>query len=181
MGARRAASRRLPPSSRPCWTRSSRRRPGPKPSRASAGVGALTNLGPLPYPLKTSETEQVHDGGTGQRRPPVKPKRGSRPVEVEGTVKPRVLIVDVSWCMRQTLRLLLSPDFDCALAENGASALAQARQSLPDIIVSDVNMDGMDGYELCRRVRAEPPLQKVPFLFISGHAPRPGMPEAADA
>ena len=96
-------------------------------------------------------------------------------------MKPRVLIVDDSWSMRQTLRLLLAPDFDCALAENGLSALDQARQSPPDIIVSDVNMDGMDGYELCRRVRAEPPLQHVPFVFISGHAPRPGMPEAGDA
>lgn len=96
-------------------------------------------------------------------------------------MKPRVLIVDDSWSMRQTLRLLLSPDFDCAIAEDGASALDQARKSPPDIIVSDVNMEGMDGYELCRRVRAEPALEKVPFLFISGHAPRPGMPEAADA
>ncbi len=96
-------------------------------------------------------------------------------------MKPRVLIVDDSWSMRQTLRLLLAPDFDCALAENGLSALEQARQSPPDIIVSDVNMDGMDGYELCRQVRAEPPLQKVPFLFISGYAPRPGIPEAGDA
>ena len=96
-------------------------------------------------------------------------------------MKPRVLIVDDSWSMRQTLRLLLAPDFDCALAENGLSALDQARQSPPDIIVSDVNMDGIDGYELCRQVRAEPPLQKVPFLFLSGHAPRPGIPEAGDA
>lgn len=102
-------------------------------------------------------------------------------MEVETVVKPRVLIVDDSWSMRQTLRLLLAPDFDCALAENGMTALDQARQNPPDIIVSDVNMDGMDGYELCRRVRAEPHLQKVPFLFISGHAPRPDMPEAADA
>jgi CheY-like chemotaxis protein len=83
--------------------------------------------------------------------------------------------------MRQTLRLLLSPEFDCALAENGPSALDRARQSPPDIIVSDVNMDGMDGYELCRRVRAEPLLQQIPFLLISGHPPRPDMPEAADA
>jgi CheY-like chemotaxis protein len=96
-------------------------------------------------------------------------------------VKPRVLIVDDSWSMRQTLRLLLSPEFDCAIAEDGMSALDQARKSPPDIIVSDVNMEGMDGYELCRRVRAEPPLEKVPFLFISGHAPRPGIPEASDA
>lgn len=102
------------------------------------------------------------------------------PVKVESIVKPRVLIVDDSWSMRQTLRLLLSPDFDCDLAENGASALEQARQQLPDIIVSDVNMGGMDGYELCLRMRAEPPLQQVPFVFISGLAPRPGMVQASD-
>jgi CheY-like chemotaxis protein len=92
-----------------------------------------------------------------------------------------VLIVDDSWSMRQSLRLLLSPDFECALAQDGMAALDQARQQPPDIIVSDVNMEGMDGYELCRRVRAEPPLQKVPFLFISGHAPRGDVPEAANA
>ena len=106
---------------------------------------------------------------------------GPLPVEGESAVKPRVLIVDDSWSMRQTLRLLLSPDFECALAENGATALEEARRQPPDIIVSDVNMEGMDGYELCRRVRAELPLQKVPFIFISGYAPRPGLPEATDA
>jgi CheY-like chemotaxis protein len=96
-------------------------------------------------------------------------------------MKPRVLVVDDSWSMRQTLRLLLTPDFDCTLAENGMSALEQARQNPPDIIVSDVNMDGMDGYELCRQVRAEPALRHVPFVFISGHPPRPGMPQSTDA
>jgi CheY-like chemotaxis protein len=87
-------------------------------------------------------------------------------------VKPKVLIVDDSWSMRQTLRMLLAPEFDCAIAEDGVTALAQAREHRPDIIVSDVSMEGMDGYELCRQVRSEPPLRHVPFLFISGHSPR---------
>ena len=94
-------------------------------------------------------------------------------------MKPRVLIVDDSRSMRQTLRLLLTPEFDCALAESGPAALAHALSHPPDIIVSDVTMEGMDGYELCRRVRAEPPLRAVPFLFLSGHAPRPDAPESA--
>ncbi|ATB28139.1 response regulator [Melittangium boletus] len=93
-------------------------------------------------------------------------------------MKPRVLIVDDSWSMRQTLRFLLAPDFDCALAEDGVSALEHARTHPPDIIVSDVSMEGMDGYELCRRVRAEAPLREVPFLFLSGHEPRPDTPES---
>ncbi len=118
--------------------------------------------------------------GTGQRTLSVGPP-APLSVEVENAVKPRVLIVDDSWSMRQTLRLLLSPDFECALAEDGATALDEARRQPPDIIVSDVNMEGMDGYELCRRVRAEPPLQSVPFIFISGYAPRPGLPESTEA
>ena len=93
-------------------------------------------------------------------------------------MKPRVLIVDDSWSMRQTLRLLLAPDFDCTVAENGQSALTHARTHPPDIILSDVNMEGMDGFELCRRVRAEPPLEQVPFVFLSGYEPRPGTHEA---
>ncbi|MET0403287.1 MAG: response regulator [Cystobacter sp.] len=93
-------------------------------------------------------------------------------------MKSRVLIVDDSWSMRQTLRLLLSPDFDCALAEDGASALQHARSEPPDIVVSDVSMMGMDGFELCRRMRAEPTLQQVPFIFLSGHEPPPGTLEA---
>ncbi len=96
-------------------------------------------------------------------------------------MKPRVLIVEDSWSMRQTLKLLLSPDFECMLAEDGGSALEQARKQPPDLIVSDVTMEGMDGYELCRRVRAEPPLRHVPFLFLSGHAPRVDTGMAADA
>jgi CheY-like chemotaxis protein len=101
---------------------------------------------------------------------------------VESPVKPKVLIVDDSWSMRQTLRLLLAPDFECALAEDGAAALDQARQQPPDIIVSDVSMgEGMDGYELCRRVRAEARLRHVPFLFISGRAPREDAGTSADA
>jgi CheY-like chemotaxis protein len=94
-------------------------------------------------------------------------------------MKPRVLIVDDSRSMRLTLRFLLAPDFDCALAESGFVALEHALSQPPDIIVSDVSMEGMDGYELYRRVRAEPPLREVPFLFLSGHAPRPDAPESA--
>lgn len=96
-------------------------------------------------------------------------------------MKPRVLIVDDSRSMRLTLRFLLAPDFDCALAEDGDAALAHARTHPPDVIVSDVSMAGMDGYELCRRVREETPLREVPFLFLSGHAPDPGTPASGHA
>lgn len=88
--------------------------------------------------------------------------------------KPLVLIVEDSRTMRETLRVLLSLDFECRLAEEGADALAQALARPPALIVSDVEMQGMDGYELLRRVRAEPALAGVQVVLLSGHAPRPG-------
>ncbi|NTX15943.1 response regulator [Myxococcus llanfairpwllgwyngyllgogerychwyrndrobwllllantysiliogogogochensis] len=87
-------------------------------------------------------------------------------------MKPKVLIVENSWTMRETLRLLLSGDFDCAVAANGEAGLALALSQPPDLLLSDVNMEGMDGYELCRRCRQEPALQHIPVVFVSGYAPR---------
>jgi CheY-like chemotaxis protein len=89
-------------------------------------------------------------------------------------VKPKVLIVENSWTMRETLRLLLGSDFDCATAADGATGLAHMLESPPDVLISDVNMDGMDGYELCGRVRSEPRLRHIPIVFVSGYAPREG-------
>lgn len=95
-------------------------------------------------------------------------------------MKPKVLIVENSMTMRETLRLLLSGEFDCTTAADGEVGLAQALIQPPDVLLSDVNMDGMDGYELCRRFRADPLLKHIPVIFISGYPPRtedtPGQP-----
>ncbi|MBJ6759491.1 response regulator [Myxococcaceae bacterium JPH2] len=93
-------------------------------------------------------------------------------------MKPKVLIVENSWTMRETLRLLLSGEFDCTVSADGEAGLALALAQPPDLLLSDVNMDGLDGYALCRRFRAEPSLQHIPVVFVSGYAPRPG--EAAE-
>ncbi|MDC0709884.1 response regulator [Stigmatella sp. ncwal1] len=87
-------------------------------------------------------------------------------------MKPRVLIVENTWTMRETLRLLLSGEFDCSVAPDAESGLAQMRAQPPDLLLSDVGLDGMDGYGLCRQVRADTRLQHIRVLFISGHLPR---------
>jgi CheY-like chemotaxis protein len=87
-------------------------------------------------------------------------------------VKPKVLIVENSRTMRETLRFLLAPEFDCTTAVDGETGLEQALASPPDVLLSDVAMDGMDGYELCRRFRGEPTLKHIPVVFVSGYKPR---------
>ena len=85
---------------------------------------------------------------------------------------PRLLIVEDSLTMRETLRILLSQDFECQVAEDGARGLVQALAAPPDLILSDVEMRGVDGYELVRRVRAQPMLAGCRLVLLSGHAPR---------
>jgi CheY-like chemotaxis protein len=89
-------------------------------------------------------------------------------------VKPQVLIVENTRTMRETLRLLLSGEFDCVVAESGEEGLERMLAQPPELLLSDVNLDGMDGYELCRRVRAEPQFQNIRIAFLSGYPPRLG-------
>ncbi len=78
-----------------------------------------------------------------------------------------VLIIDDSPTMRAQLRSILLGEFDCVSAADGQSALAVALARPPDLILSDLVMPGMDGYELCRRVRAEPSLRDIPLVLMT--------------
>ena len=80
----------------------------------------------------------------------------------------RVLVVDD---LPQNLRLLeavLSPHgFTVVCAESGEEALALLAQQLPDIVLLDIMMPGMDGYETCRRIREEPTTSFVPVVMVT--------------
>src|SRR4051812_17344542 len=78
-----------------------------------------------------------------------------------------ILVVDDAPTMRASLRALLSAEFECVAAATAESALSIAQARPPDLILSDVVMPGMDGYELCRRVRAEPTLRDIPFVLMT--------------
>jgi CheY-like chemotaxis protein len=52
-------------------------------------------------------------------------------------------------------------------ANNGEEGLALARQEVPDLILSDVRMPKMTGYEMCRQIKAEPRTAHVPVVFLS--------------
>jgi CheY-like chemotaxis protein len=94
-------------------------------------------------------------------------------------VKPQVLIVENTRTMRETLRLLLSGEFDIAVSESGEEGLERMMAQPPALLLSDVNLDGMDGYELCRRIRSEPQFRNIRIAFLSGYPPRLGEPLVA--
>jgi two-component system, cell cycle response regulator len=79
-----------------------------------------------------------------------------------------ILIVDDTPVGREILEsLLISPDYQFAFASDGYEALAQAANLIPDLILLDVMMPGMDGFEVCRRLRADPTLAEVPIVMVT--------------
>ena len=58
--------------------------------------------------------------------------------------------------------------YQVALAANGVETLRQAEALTPDVILLDVLMPDMDGFEVCRRLRAKPRLAEVPIILITG-------------
>lgn len=83
----------------------------------------------------------------------------------------RVLVVDDDTTLRMALtRYLEKRGYAVLNASSGAEALQIFEQDSPDLVVSDVMMAEMDGYEFCRRLRASRTGQLVPFIFLSSRA-----------
>lgn len=79
-----------------------------------------------------------------------------------------ILIVDDEPVGRQTLEaLLFAQGYNLVFAANGTEALARASESAPDLILLDVMMPDMDGFEVCERLRADPLLADVPIIMVT--------------
>lgn len=81
---------------------------------------------------------------------------------------PVILIADDVIENVRLLKNLLQDTGQVVFARNGLEALEQARRHRPDIILLDVMMPELDGYETCRRLKAEPGTRDTPVIFITG-------------
>ena len=79
-----------------------------------------------------------------------------------------ILIVDDEPSGRDLLKRLLSVEgYQLALASSGPEALTKAAELTPDLILLDVMMPDMDGFEVCRRLRSDPLLAEVPIIIVT--------------
>lgn len=85
-----------------------------------------------------------------------------------GRAQAVVLIVDDLEVNRVVLEAIIQ-DMGCrpVLAQSGEAALKAAEECLPDLVLSDISMPGMDGYELCRILKGDKRTKNIPVIFIS--------------
>ena len=80
----------------------------------------------------------------------------------------KVLVADDDAINRDVLCELLQPEYTVLLAKNGAQSLERAARHVPDLVLLDVMMPDMSGYEVLRRLRATQATEHVSVIFISG-------------
>ena len=80
----------------------------------------------------------------------------------------RILVIDDDPLMRHIILTALAKDnYDVAEADSGANGLAQAKIARPDLILLDVMMPDLDGYEVCHRLRSSPTTINIPIIMLT--------------
>jgi two-component system response regulator HydG len=83
------------------------------------------------------------------------------------------LVIDDDPTIRSNVvELLMEEGFDATAAENGADGVALAKARVPDVVVCDITMPGLDGYAVLRALREHPSTTHVPLIFLSARAER---------
>jgi DNA-binding NarL/FixJ family response regulator len=92
-----------------------------------------------------------------------------------------LLVDDAPDTVRMLAMALEQSGFTVLVATDGAGALARIAHVRPDVVLLDACMPGMDGFETCRRLRAEPDMASVPILFMTGLGETDRIVEGLDA
>jgi signal transduction histidine kinase len=88
----------------------------------------------------------------------------------------RILVIDDEiWLRDMVHQALVQKGFDVIEAENGTVGIEKARQELPDLVLCDVNMEKVDGYQTLSALRNEPTTAAIPFILMTGLADNAGM------
>ena len=82
--------------------------------------------------------------------------------------KQKILLVDDDEIVAIVTAEVLSPEYEVNHVIDGQSALIYLSKEIPDLVLLDVDMPGMTGYDTCRAIRDTPPICNLPIIFLSG-------------
>ncbi|MFG2129444.1 SpoIIE family protein phosphatase [Streptomyces sp. NPDC048751] len=139
---------------------------GGPPGRAAAYVDeALGWLAAGPAPTAATPSARTPHAPATHDAP-----HGPDPHETGRPHPARLLVVDDNADMRAYLTQLLQPDYDVLLAADGRAALEMALAQPVELVLSDVMMPHMDGFELVRALRADPRTARLPIVLLTARA-----------
>lgn len=81
--------------------------------------------------------------------------------------KPLVLVVDDDPVNREIMQEILETEYQIAMAEDGEQALQHAKAMQPQVILLDINMPGMSGYQVCEKLKEDGQTKHIPVTFVS--------------
>ena len=84
--------------------------------------------------------------------------------------KKKILVVDDTDWNRDLLVQLLEDDYDILQAVDGEDGIKKAEEEKPDLILMDLGMPVVDGWEATRRIKANPDLKAIPVIAVTSHA-----------
>ena len=94
----------------------------------------------------------------------------------------RILVVEDQADNRQIIRdMLAGTDYEITEAEDGEQALAAVAKDRPDLILMEIQLPSMDGYEAMRRIRTNPALLSIPIIAVTSYAPNEEEQKAREA
>ena len=99
-------------------------------------------------------------------------------METEGK---RILVIDDEESLRSVIGAILAAEgYEVLEASNGEEGLIAARTQLPDLIICDIRMPVLGGFETLERLRGDPVTAAIPFIFLTGHLDRQHMRDGMD-
>ena len=87
-----------------------------------------------------------------------------------GEIKAVLLVVDDAPENLDIAKSLLAPQYVVKAAVNGPMALKIVSKQPPDLVLLDIQMPGMNGYEVCRQLKADPATAAIPVIFLTGES-----------
>jgi signal transduction histidine kinase/DNA-binding response OmpR family regulator len=126
----------------------------------------------LPVLKNTSETnaELAEEVLTGAVFPDQAPNQSLKKMASPGSNAPHILIVEDNPDVRRFIEDCLAENYLIQLAPDGQAGLETARKSIPDLIISDVMMPKMDGFELCRELKTDDRTSHIPVVMLTARA-----------
>jgi PAS domain S-box-containing protein len=109
------------------------------------------------------------------------PEGSRQPVPASGSRQGRIVIADDNADMREYLGRVLEPRYEVELVGNGTQALAAIRRARPDLVLTDVMMPEMDGFQLLSAIRGDAALRGLPVVMLSARAGEESRSEGLEA